>query len=62
VTATVHRLPVKRLLPLSAQMRDATVTAYQRGQIDRATALNQLDKIGMDPVSAAREIADAVQF
>jgi len=62
MTATVHRIPVKRLLPLSEIIHRDTITAYQRGQIDRATALNQLDKIGMDPVSAAREIADAVQI
>ena len=50
------------LLPLSDEMRRATLTSYRAGGITRSCAEDQLIKLGMKPVDAAREVADAIQL
>lgn len=50
------------LLPLSADMRRATLTSYRAGGITRSCAVDQLIRIGMKPEDAEREVADAFQF
>lgn len=54
--------PRVRLLPLSDEMRRATLTSYRAGGITRSCAEDQLIKLGMKPVDAAREVADAIQL
>ena len=60
MTATVHRLPVKRLLPASDTVRNAILTSYRAGGITRICTIDQLIRhCGMTNVEAAREVANA---
>ncbi len=61
--SNVVPLVIKRLLPASDLSRRETLKAYRDGDISRVFAIDQLIRhCGMDPVSAAREVADAIQF
>lgn len=59
---TLTRPKQTALLPLSDEMRRATLTSYRAGGITRSCAEDQLIKLGMKPVDAAREVADAIQL
>jgi len=50
------------LLPLSDDMRRATLTSYVAGGITPQCATERLIKLGMKAEDAAREVADAIQF